>query len=88
MTISFHITESYRTCLYKFSLASGPTGEAGQPNLLWRDVVDAGGTIVSLQTPMGIMETKAGWILLLGFTPESSGTQLEEDFLKMIKSAR
>jgi hypothetical protein len=37
---------------------------------------------------MGIMETKAGWILLLGFTPESSGTQLEEDFLKMIKSAR
>jgi len=55
---------------------------------LWRGFVDAGGTTVSLQTPMGIMETKAGWILLLGFTPESSGAQLEEDFLKMIKSAK
>lgn len=50
--------------------------------------LDAGGTTVSLQTPMGIMETKAGWILLLGFTPESSGAQLGEDFLKMIKSAK
>jgi hypothetical protein len=37
---------------------------------------------------MGIMETKAGWILLLGFTPEASGAQLEQDFLKMIKSAK
>ncbi len=27
---------------------------------LWRGVVDAGGTTVSLQSPMGIMETKAG----------------------------
>jgi hypothetical protein len=49
---------------------------------------DAGGTAVFLQTPMGTMETKAGWILLLGFTPESSGAQLEEDFLKMIKSVK
>ncbi len=55
---------------------------------LWRGFTDAGGTTVSLQTPMGIMETKAGWILLLGFTPESSGAQLEEDFLKMVKSAK
>jgi hypothetical protein len=55
---------------------------------LWRGFVDAGGTTVSLQSPMGIMETKAGWILLLGFTPEASGAQLEEDFLKMIKSAK
>jgi hypothetical protein len=55
---------------------------------LWRGFLDAGGKTVSLQTPMGIMETKAGWILLLGFTPESSGAQVEEDFLKMIKSAK
>ena len=55
---------------------------------LWRGFLDAGGKTVTLQTPMGIMETKAGWILLLGFTPESSGAQLEEDFLKMIKSAK
>jgi len=38
--------------------------------------------------PMGIMETKAGWIPLLGFKLESSGAQLEEDFLKIIKSAK
>jgi hypothetical protein len=55
---------------------------------LWRGFLDAGGKTVSLQTPMGIMETKAGWILMLGFTPEASGAQLEGDFLKMIKSAK
>ena len=55
---------------------------------LWRGAVAAGGTTVFLQSPMGIMETKAGWILMLGFTPESTGEQLDEDFLKMIKSAK
>jgi hypothetical protein len=55
---------------------------------LWRGAVAASGTTVFLQSPMGIMETKAGWILMLGFTPESSGAQLEEDFLKIIKSAK
>jgi hypothetical protein len=55
---------------------------------LWRGAVDAGGTTVFLQTPMGIIKSRAGWILMLGFTPDSSGGQLEEDFLKMIKSAR
>jgi hypothetical protein len=37
---------------------------------------------------MGMMETKAGWILLFGFTPDASEAQLEEDFLKMIKTAK
>ena len=55
---------------------------------LWRGAVDASGTTAFLQTPMGIMETKAGWILMLGFTPSASGPPLEEDFLKMIKSAK
>ena len=54
----------------------------------WKGALDAGSQTVFLETPMGIMETKAGWILMLGFTPESSGSQLEEDFLKMIKSAK
>ena len=54
----------------------------------WRGFIDAGGTTVSLQTPMGIIKSRAGWILMLGFTPNSSGGQLEEDFLKMIKSAK
>jgi hypothetical protein len=55
---------------------------------LWRGAVAAGGTTVFLQSPMGIMETKAGWRFMLGFTPESTRAQLEEDFLKMIKSAK
>lgn len=55
---------------------------------LWQGAVDAGGTTVLLQSPMGIMETREGWILMLGFAPDASGGQLEEDFLKMIKSAK
>lgn len=54
----------------------------------WQGAVDAGGQTVFLRTPMGIMETKPGWILMLGFTPDASGDQLEEDFLKMIQSAK
>jgi hypothetical protein len=54
----------------------------------WLGAVDAGGLIVNLRSPMGIMETKPGWILMLGFTPDASGDQLEEDFLKMIQSAK
>jgi hypothetical protein len=55
---------------------------------LWRGAVDASGKTVLLQTPMGIIKSRAGWILMLGFTPDSSGGQLEEDFIKMIKSAK
>ena len=54
----------------------------------WRGTIDAGGQTVFLETPMGILETKAGWVLMLGFTPSASGPPLEEDFLKMIKSAK
>jgi hypothetical protein len=54
----------------------------------WKGAVDAGGQTVFLRSPMGIMEAKPGWILMLGFTPDSSGDQLEEDFVKMIQSAK
>jgi hypothetical protein len=54
----------------------------------WRGALDAGGQTVFLRSPMGIMEAKPGWILMLGFTPDSSGDQLEEDFVKMIQSAK
>ena len=37
---------------------------------------------------MRIMETDAGWMLMLGFTPDATGAQLEEAFLKMIQSAK
>jgi len=54
----------------------------------WKGAVDAGGQTVFLESPMGIFENKNGWILMLGFTPTSSGPQLEEDFMKILKSAK
>ena len=55
---------------------------------VWRGAADVSGKAVFLQAPMGIVETRVGWILMLGFTPDATGTQLEEAFLKMIQSAR
>jgi len=55
---------------------------------LWRGAADTSGKAVFLQAPMGIIETEAGWILMLGFTPDATGAQLEEAFLKMIQSAK
>jgi len=55
---------------------------------LWRGAADASGKVLFLQAPMGIMETDAGWMLMLGFTPDATGPQLEEAFLKMIQSAK
>jgi hypothetical protein len=54
----------------------------------WKGALDAGGQTVFLRSPMGIMKAKPGWILMLGFTPDSTGDQLEEDFVKMIQSAK
>jgi hypothetical protein len=53
---------------------------------LWRGAIDSSGLTVYLQTPMGIVKTKHCWILMLGYTPDSSGPQLEEDFMKIINS--
>jgi hypothetical protein len=54
---------------------------------LWRGAVDTDGQTVFLQTPMGIIKTKHCWVLMLGYTPDSSGPQLEEDFIKIVKTA-
>lgn len=54
----------------------------------WKGAVDASGQTVFLESPMGIFENKSGWILMLGFTPAVSGPQLEEDFMKILKSAK
>ncbi len=55
---------------------------------LWRGAADVGGAAVFLQAPMGIVETREGWILMLGFTPDATGKQLQEAFLEMFQSAR
>jgi hypothetical protein len=55
---------------------------------LWRGLADVKGTSAFLRVPMGIIGIKRGWIVMLGFTPESTGAQLEEAFSSMIRSAR
>ena len=55
---------------------------------LWRGGVDAGGQTVLLQSPLGIVRTKQCWLLMIGYAPDASGAQLDEDFLKIIKSAQ
>lgn len=55
---------------------------------LWRGALDAGGQTVFLQTPMGIVRTRHCWLLMLGFTADSSGAQLEEDFMKIVKAVK
>jgi hypothetical protein len=54
----------------------------------WRGAVESGGQTIFLESPMGIVETKSGWVLMIGFAPTTSGPQIEEDFLKIIKSVK
>lgn len=55
---------------------------------LWRGFLDAGGMTVALQSPMAVMKTNKSWILMIGYTPDTSGAKMEEDFLKILKSAK
>ena len=54
---------------------------------LWQGFIDAGGTTVALQSPMAAMKTKRAWILMIGYTPDTTGVQMEQDFIKILKSA-
>jgi hypothetical protein len=51
---------------------------------LWQGVSDAG----LMQSPMGIVKTKHCWALMIGYAPDSFGSRLEEDFMKVLNSAR
>jgi len=55
---------------------------------LWQGFLDAGGMTVTLQSPMAVMKTKISWILMIGFVPDASGAKMEEDFLKILQSAK
>lgn len=48
----------------------------------WRLAVEG----IFLEAPIGILENNNGWILILGFAPAASGTQLEEDFMKIVQT--
>ncbi|MBT8352563.1 MAG: hypothetical protein KJO26_15200 [Deltaproteobacteria bacterium] len=55
---------------------------------LWQGFIDAGSMTVTLQSPMAVMKTKKSWILMIGYVPDTSGAKMEEDFLKILKSAK
>jgi hypothetical protein len=54
---------------------------------LWQGFLDAGNMTVALQSPMAAMKTKKSYILMIGYVPDASGTRMEEDFIKILKSA-
>jgi hypothetical protein len=54
---------------------------------LWQGVANADGQTVLLQSPMVILETRGCWLLMIGYAPDASGAQLEEDFTKIFMSA-
>jgi len=55
---------------------------------LWRGAIDAGGQTVFLQSPMAVMRTKNCWLLMIGYTPDASGAQLDKEFTDIVKSAK
>ena len=42
---------------------------------------------MALQSPMAVMKTKKSYILMIVYVPDASGVKMEEDFLKILKSA-
>jgi hypothetical protein len=54
---------------------------------LWQGVANTGGQTVLLQSPMVILKTRGCWLLMIGYAPDASGPQLEEDFTKIFMSA-
>ena len=55
---------------------------------LWLGLIDAGNMTVALQLPMAVIKTKKSYILMIGYTPEATGSKMEEDFLNILKSAK
>lgn len=56
---------------------------------LWRGALDAAPSIkVYCQIPTGIINASEGLIHMIGFAPDSTGAQLDEDFMKMIQTAK
>jgi hypothetical protein len=55
---------------------------------LWKGFVSSGGQMLTLQSPLGIVKSEKGWIMMIGYVPDAGGPQLEEDFLMILKSTR
>ena len=64
------------------------TGQAKAPAELWQGVTDSGGQAAPMRSPMGIVKTKHCWAMLMGFTTDAFGSQLKDDVMKILGSAR
>ncbi len=55
---------------------------------LWKGFVASGSQTLTLQSPMGIVKSDKGWILMIGYVPDANGPQMEEDFSKILRSTK
>ncbi len=52
---------------------------------VWQGLTDTG---VVMQSPMAVVKTKDCWALMIGYVQDAYGPQLEEDFMKVLDSAK
>lgn len=55
---------------------------------LWKGFLDAGGTTVALISPMAVVETDRGRVLIIGYAPPSAAETIEAEFLKVMNSVK
>ncbi|HWR71811.1 MAG TPA: hypothetical protein VN604_01435 [Nitrospirota bacterium] len=52
---------------------------------VWQGLTDTG---TVMQSPMAVVKTKDCWALMIGYVQDAYGPQLEEDFMKVLESAK
>jgi hypothetical protein len=55
---------------------------------VWQGVFEASGDEYLMRSPLAIMKTRDCWLLMIGYAGEATGSELEEDFLKILRSAQ
>jgi hypothetical protein len=55
---------------------------------VWQGVFEAAGDEYLMRSPLAIMKTRDCWLLMIGYAGEATGPELEEDFLKILRSAQ
>ena len=52
---------------------------------VWQGLTDTG---TLMQSPMAIVKTRNCWLMMTGYVLDANGAQLEEDFMKILESAK
>jgi hypothetical protein len=73
--------------LKKAKRVTTETGNSAEMEL-WRGYLKSGTANVVKQSPMGIVKTKGGWLMVIGSTPDASGPWLEDEFAKILKTVQ